>query len=280
MIFRLRLLAATTMREAARRKLVLMGALAGAAFLLLYGLAFHLAVANPGNIINSASRLVEQQAAGVFALLGLYAANLLVVTIAIIASVDALPGEIASGAMQTLLAKPIARWQLLLGKWLGFVALLTLFLLALEGGVMLIAWVYSGYVVPHALAGLALMWLEMVLLLTVTILAGTRLSSLASGIVALGLFGLAFLGGWIEQAGAITRHPGVVKLGIVASLVMPSEALWRRAAFEMKSPLASLFGAGPFVLISVPSPLMVGYAAAYAFLAMLLALRSFHTRDM
>lgn len=277
---RIGLIATTTMREAVRRKLVLIAALAGAAFLLLYGFAYHAASSNPRNIINNASRLVDQQAAGMFALLGLYAANLLVVTIAILASVDTLPGEIASGAMQTLLCKPLPRWQLLLGKWLGFVGLLTLFLLALEGGVMAMAWVFARYVVPHALVGLALMWLEMALLLTITILAGTRLSALASGIVTLGLFGVAFLGGWIEQIGAATKHAGVVQIGILASLIMPSEALWRRAAFEMQSPLAGLLGMNPFSGLSVPNPLMVGYAAVYAAVAMACALRSFQTRDL
>lgn len=275
-----RLIALTTMREAVRRKLVLMAALAGAAFLLLYGLAFYAAASNPRNIVNAASRLIERQAAGLFTLLGLYAANLLIATIAILASVDALPGEIASGAIQTLLAKPLSRGQLLLGKWLGFLVLLTAFLAALEGGVMAIAWSFTGYVVPHPVVGLALVWLEMALLLTVTLLAGTRLSALASGIVSLGLFGLAFLGGWIEQIGAATRHAGVVQIGIAASLVMPSEALWRRAAFEMQSPLASVLNMNPFSGFSVPSSLMVVYAAVYAALALALALRSFRLRDL
>lgn len=280
MMRRLGLIATTTMREAVRRKLVLMAALAGGCFLLLFGLAFHLAVANPRSGMNANGRMFQQQIQGSFALLGLYAANLLVVTIAILSSVDALPGEIASGALQTLVSKPLPRWQLLWGKWLGFAGLLTVFQLALEGGVMLIVRANSGFVVPHAGAGLMLMWMEMALLLTVTLLAGTRLSALASGIVALGLFGLAFLGGWIEQIGALTQHTGVVKLGILASLVMPSEALWRRAAFEMQSPLAGILGVGPFVSISVPSLLMIGYAALYAVAALGLALRSFQLRDL
>lgn len=280
MMRRLHLIATTTMREAVRRKLVLMAALAGGCFLLLFGLAFHLAVANPRSGMNANGRMIQQQVQGSFALLGLYAANLLVVTIAILSSVDALPGEIASGALQTLVSKPLPRWQLLWGKWLGFAGLLTVFQLALEGGVMLIVRANSGFVVPHAGAGLMLMWMEMALLLTVTLLAGTRLSALASGIVALGLFGLAFLGGWIEQIGALMQHTGVVKLGILASLVMPSEALWRRAAFEMQSPLAGILGVGPFVSISVPSLLMIGYAALYAVAALGLALRSFQLRDL
>lgn len=275
------ILATATVREAARRKLVLMAALAGAAFLLLYGLAFYAALHRPTNVINAASRLIERGAADLLLLLGLYAANLLVVMIAILAAMDTLSGGIASGAIQTLLSKPLARWHLLLGKWLGFAVLLTAFQLALEGGVMAIAWGFTGYVAPHALHGLALLWLEMVLLLTVTLLWGTRFSTLANGALSLGLFGVAFLGGWIEQVGALTHHAAVVQIGIVASLIMPSEALWHRAAFEMQSPFlgALNLGMNPISGVSIPSPLMVGYAAIYLGAALALALRFFQRRD-
>lgn len=273
-------IALTTVREAVRRKLVGLAALVGTAFLLLYGLAFHLAVGNPHGVVHNASRLIAQQAEGMFLLMGLYAANMLVATIAILASIDALSGEIANGAIQTLLSKPLARWQLFIGKWLGFAALLTIFEALLLGGVMMIAYVATGFAAPHITAGVALLWLEMLLLLTVTLLWGTRLSTLANGVLSLGLFGLAFLGGWIEQIGALTAHPGAVQVGIVASLIMPSESLWRRAAFEMQTPLMSALNLGPFASASVPSRLMVGYAAVYAAVALALALRSFATRDI
>jgi Cu-processing system permease protein len=277
------ILALTTMREAARRKIVLMAVLVAAAFLLLYGAAFYFAAVNPNNVVNAASRLLQQQAAGMFLLLGLYAANLLVGLVTILASIDTLSGEMASGAIQTLVSKPLARGQLLLGKWLGFVLLLTAFLAALEGGVMAIVWSFTRYTPPHALHGMALLWLEMVLLLTVTLLWGTRFSTLANGVLSLGLFGVAFLGGWIEQVGALAHQPHAVQVGIVASLIMPSEALWHRAAFEMQSPLMSILTEGPrpfFSTASIPSPTMVAYAALYAAVALALALRLFASRDL
>ncbi len=274
------LIAATTVHQAVRRKLVLMAAVACGGFLLLYGLAFAAAMANANNVINAASRLIQREAASSFMLLGLYAADLLTATIAILAASDTISGEIASGAMQTLASKPVARWQIFLGKWVGFVLLLTALLAVLQGGVMLIAWGFTGYSAPNVASGLGLLWLEMVVLVTITLLWGTRLSTLANGVLSLGLFGLAFLGGWIEQLGAVTQHVRVVQIGIVASLIMPSEARWRRAAFDMRSPLSAAVNFGPFTWASVPSGLMVVYAAAYAALALMLGLRSFATRDL
>ena len=95
-----------------------------------------------------------------------------------------------------------------------------------------------------------------------------------------GLYGLAFIGGWIEQIGAIIQNPTAVKVGIIASLIIPSEFLWRRVAFEMQTPLASALGMSPFGASSVPSPLMVGYTVLYLLGALWLTVRVFQKRDI
>jgi hypothetical protein len=71
-----------------------------------------------------------------------------------------------------------------------------------------------------------------------------------------------------------------VDVGIVSSLVMPSEAVWRRAAFEMESPLAGSLQFSPFADISVPSLMMVGYAGAYLLGALAIAIYHFQNRDL
>lgn len=124
------------------------------------------------------------------------------------------------------------------------------------------------------------MWLESVLLLTITFAFGTRFSTLTNGVMALGLHGFAFLGGWIEQFGTITNNSEMKNIGVVASLIMPSEALWRRAAFEMQSPLAGAFGFTPFATGATPSVWMVSYAALYATAALGVALHLFAKRDL
>src|SRR5574340_1112527 len=98
-------------------------------------------------------------------------------------------------------------------------------------------------------------------------------SALATGGVVFGLYGLAFIGGWIEQFGAMIQNATAVKVGIIASLIMPSETLWRRAAFEMQTPLAGALGMSPFGTISVPSPLMIGYTGLYLLVTLALAIR-------
>jgi len=95
-----------------------------------------------------------------------------------------------------------------------------------------------------------------------------------------GLYGLAFIGGWIEQFGSILQNETAVKVGIVTSLIIPSEALWRRASFEMQTPLASVLAMSPFGAYSVPSVLMVVYAFVYLILTLVAAVNTFQHRDL
>jgi len=125
------------------------------------------------------------------------------------------------------------------------------------------------------------MWLNELLLLDVTLLGGTQLSTLANGVLVFAAYGVAFIGGWIEQIGAFLGNQTTVVIGILASLLMPSEALWKRAAFEMRTVLADAVGPNPFIsTLSVPSLMMVGYAVLYAAVALTLVVWNFGRRDL
>jgi sulfite exporter TauE/SafE len=69
-------------------------------------------------------------------------------------------------------------------------------------------------------------------------------------------------------------------VGIITSLIIPSESLWRRAAFEMQSPLSGVLGMSPFGTTSAPSMLMIGYAAVYLVVVLMAAVSTFNHRDL
>jgi ABC-type transport system involved in multi-copper enzyme maturation permease subunit len=211
---------------------------------------------------------------------GLYAVNFLMVMTAVLMPVDTLSGDIRSGAIQTLVTKPVRREAIVLGKWLAFWLILVLYLLLMAGGVLLIVRVIAGLVMPNTLTGLALILLEATLLMTITILGGTRLNTLTNGVMALGLYGLAFIGGWMEQIGTLFGNVTAQNVGVIASLIVPTEALWQLASYNMQPPLLRDVAETPFVIASVPSNGMVMWAVAYTVIALALALRLFHTRDL
>jgi ABC-type transport system involved in multi-copper enzyme maturation permease subunit len=271
-------MAGVTFREAARKKLLLMALLAGAAFIALFSTGMHFQVKDIR--ARQLSPLIAQEAFRGFLMVGLYAVDLLAVVMTALTSVDTLSGEISSGTIQAVATKPVGRRQILMGKWLGFAGMLTAYLAVMVGGVVGMAHWLSGVGPRNLMLGASLMWFECLLILSLTLLFGTTFSTLANGVLVLGLHGIAFLGGWIEQVGAVVHSPRTVTLGIVSSVIMPSESLWRRAAFEMQSPLVGAINISPFSNASVPSRAMIAYAVTYTILAMALALRRFGRRDL
>lgn len=210
---------------------------------------------------------------------GLYVVHFLTVMLAIFASVDTVSGEIASHTVQALVTKPVRRWQIIAGKWLGYGAMMVLYLGLLGGGILLAVYALTGYVPPNPFAGIGLLMLESLVLLSLSLLAGTYLSTLTNGVVLFMLYGLAFIGAWVEQIGSFLQSRAAVNIGIVTSLLMPVESLWRRAAYLMQPPFASAIPS-PFGGVSPPSAAMVIYAALYAALAFGLAMRAFSRRDL
>jgi len=277
-----------TFREATRRRIVLTGLVLGVCFLMLFSFGFHYiivqvrqnesALANPGQ--QAVSRIAETEGQNTLLLAGLYAVTFLSIAMAALLGADTLAGEIGSGTIQTIVTKPIRRSDVVFGKWLGFAWLLGLYFLLVAGGTVMSVWLQTGYIPRNLPSGLALIYLESLLVMTISLACSSAFSALATGGIVFGLYGLAFIGGWIEQIGAVLNNATAVKVGIIASLIIPSESLWRRAAFEMQTPVAGLLGMSPFGATSVPSPLMVAYAVLYLLAALYLAVRTFARRDL
>lgn len=272
------IMAGVTLREAARKKMLWMALAAGGAFLILFGTGLHFQAKDFA--AQGMSPVLRREIAFTMLTMGLYAIDLLAVLMTILTSVDTLSGEIASGTIQAIATKPIPRWQVLVGKWFGFLGMLTAYITIMVGGVNAVTYLMAGITARHLVRGFSLIWMESAVLLSVTFAFATYFSTLTSGVLALGLHGLAFLGGWIEQFGAIMHTQRAVDVGVIASVLMPSETLWRRAAFEMQSPLANALHISPFSTLSVPSMTMVSYAALYLAVALLIAIRHFSQRDL
>jgi ABC-type transport system involved in multi-copper enzyme maturation permease subunit len=273
-------IARLTFREAGRRKILLAAFVLGLIYLAIYGVGFYYVNLETMRSQGGPGIIELNQIRNFLFMAGLYVVNFLTVMMAVLTSVDTLSGEIASGTIHTLVSKPVQRWEIVFGKWLGFAGMLTLYLLLMAGGTIGLVYLISGYIAPNVLSGLGLMWMNAVLLLGVSLAGGAVLSTLANGVLVFGMYGIAFVGGWIEQIGSFIQNQTAVNVGIISSLIIPSEALWKRAAFEMQSPLVSALGFSPFTAASKPSQIMVLYGLIYAVLALWLAIRLFTRRDL
>jgi hypothetical protein len=269
-----------TFREAARKRVLLAALGLGAAFVALDAIGFHFIVKGFAGHMGPLAAAQKRFTIVFFSLAGLYAVNFLTAMAAVMLPVDTLAGEIVSGVAQTLAARPVRRSGILLGKWLAYVAIVAGYQLLLAGGVLAVAAAIGGYVPPHLALGLPLMVLESALLVTLSVAGGARFTTVTNGMIAFGLYGLAFVGGWVEQVGAWTHNTAARDVGTIASLVMPTESLWQRAAHEMQPAVMAQLQLTPFSPASVPSAAMIVWAGAWALAVLAWGLRGFSRRPL
>ncbi len=274
----LSLIAGVTFREAARRKILWAALLAAAAFLALFGTGMHFQVKDPH--FTKIPPVLRYQALSSILQVGFYAIDMLAVLMTVLTSVDSISGEIASSTIHAVATKPIHRWQLLLGKWFGFAAMVAVYVALVFAGVVAIGHFIAGVQPRGAVQGASLIYLECLLVLTLTFLFGTIFSTLTNGVIVLGLHGIAFIGGWLEQIGSVTQSSRLINLGILSSVLMPSEAIWRRACYVMQSSIARTLDFSPFASRSAPSSTMMLYSIAYLLVALCSALYRFQQRDL
>jgi hypothetical protein len=102
-----------------------------------------------------------------------------------------------------------------------------------------------------------------------------------NGVVVLGWYGIAFIGGFVEQIGVAAGLTAVRNVGIVASLISPADSLWRFGAMKMVPAAARGIGpAGLFTGVSTPSVWALWWAGGFAIALLAWALRSFDRRAL
>lgn len=276
-------IAELTIQEGRRRKIVRLAVIMGALFLLLYGLGVHYIFVQfeEAGFLDQTNNAEIEIPKTVLTMTGLYVTNFLVVIMSVLISVASVSQEIDTHVIDVIVTKPLRRLEVILGKWLGFAFMVTLYSLFLSGGVILISYLRTGLVLQNVAQGLALMSLSAWVVMTLTIAGGTFLSTLANGVVAFMLYGLAFIGGWVETIGAAFRNETAVNIGIFSSLLMPIEALWKKAVVLFTPRvLGNPTFAGPFAVTSEPSDAMVWYAVGYVLVLLAFAMWHFTKRDL
>ncbi|MBA3621042.1 MAG: ABC transporter permease [Euzebyales bacterium] len=274
-----------SVKEAVSRKLLLAGALLSLAFLVLFGLGFN---ALYSRAANEAGQAETAQVGGIMTMLGVYIVQFLVAFLALFLATGAVSSEIDSGTLHAILARPLSRRSWLGQRWLAFAGTIAVYAVLMAGLLLVIAQVIAGYGAVAPLRAISLLVLEGLLLLSLGFLGSTLWSTLANGAVVFSLFGMAWLAGIIEFAGEMVGNDLMRNIGIAVSLLVPSDALWRGAAYYLQSPaflaassaMGDPGGAGPFGGSAPPSAALVGWSIVYAVLLLTLASRRFARRDL
>jgi Cu-processing system permease protein len=285
-----------TFREAVRRK-ALYGALAMTiAFLALYSWGMDVAMrelagdVGPSSLARRASEVgidinFTVLAVGQLLLAGLYAVSNIASLLAIFMAAGTIAQEVDQGTLYAIVAKPVARWQVVLGKWLGGAAMLAVYVAVTASATAAIVFWRSGYISENLLQGVLFLIAKAALLYSITMLASAVMPAITAGIVMFIVFSVTNVTGVLEQVGHEVEIEAMVRIGIYGSLVLPADALWKMAAYAVQPPnplpaLGIRVMIGPFMVLFPPSIWMGIYAFSYTAAALGLAVWRFGRRDL
>ncbi len=280
------LIAQLTFQEAMRRKVVLGVVALSLAFIALYAYGYHLFVIdwNHNHTMQQArgTGLVTYPImASAMVMLGLYTVNFLTGIMTIFAAVGAIASEIDAGTLHAIVPKPLARWEIVIGKYLGFAAMLIVYIVVMSASVVVTSVTIGHYTPPNVVQGTLLIILVSLILLSLTMLGSTIFSTMANGIVVFMLYGMAMTGGLVEQIGTLLNNDVMVNIGIVTSIIVPSDSMWRLASYVVQPRLAISFtGPNPLGTTVPPSTFAVEYAAVYCLVLLIGAVLVFRRRDL
>jgi ABC-type transport system involved in multi-copper enzyme maturation permease subunit len=216
-----------------------------------------------------------------------YMFNVVVAMGAVFVAAPTIAGEIESGIALAMLPRPIRRIEIVLGKWLGLAVLVAAYTALTAGLEFLAVDAILGYMPPHPILAILYLSGEAVVLLTFAILLSTRLAPTTSGVIAVVLFGMAWLAGVAESIGLAFANTTLTDVGILMSLLLPTDALWRGVIYNLE-PVALITIAGasreatanPFFVAAPPPLAYVVWAVAWAIVVLGAAVYSFQQRDL
>jgi ABC-type transport system involved in multi-copper enzyme maturation permease subunit len=230
--------------------------------------------------------------------LKLLASQILIVVVFLFAAVlslmsvllaaPSISGDVETNLVLAVLARPVRRSELVLGKWLGQAALIVMYSVGAGVLELVVVDVVTGYVPPRPVELIVYVAGVGVVLLTVALLLSTRLAGMTAGMIPLAAYFMAWVGGILGGVGQAINNQGLIAAGVVTRLVLPTDGLWRGAVFAMEpaSVVATLRatgplgGASPFSATDAPAPAFLVWTVVW-FAAMIgLTLWSFRTREL
>ncbi len=201
----------------------------------------------------------------------------------------AIAGDVESGTLLAMLARPISRADLVLGRWLGLCLVTAAY--AFASGVLAIGMValVSGYMPPDPWIAVGCLMGEAIATLTLALALGTRLPAIAAGAISVVAFGMSWFGGVLASAAGLLRAEALVPSLDFLRLGMPTDLLWRGVVHALEPPLALLvargldprgFAADPFFAQSAISLEAIAWSIAWTAGVLVAGVLAFSRREL
>ncbi|HVC75516.1 MAG TPA: ABC transporter permease [Candidatus Micrarchaeaceae archaeon] len=196
--------------------------------------------------------------------------------------------EVESGLLLSMLARPMRRSEVVIGKWLGLAVLVAIYA---AGSALLemaaVDWA-TGYVPPHPIDLIVYVGAEGLALLSLGLLLSTRLSGITGGVIALVAWLMGWVAGVVGDIGVGLQNQAIENVGTISHLILPTDGLWRGAVYAMEpdAVLATLRAAGtigranPFSAVDPPPVEFLAWVVVWFAIMLALSIWSFRTREI
>jgi ABC-type transport system involved in multi-copper enzyme maturation permease subunit len=210
---------------------------------------------------------------------------------AVFVAAPMISGDVESGISLAILTRPLSRADVVLGKWLGLVALVSTYIAATVAIELVGVKLITDYQPPSPVFTILFLIAETVVLMTLALLISTRLSGMTGGVIALGAYGISWLGGIAGAVGAAFQNSTITHIGTTTQLLLPTDGLWRGAVYSMEPAaiitIARAAGAAgraasanPFLELNPPPLTYLLWCAGWLVAMLALTVYSFHRREI
>jgi ABC-type transport system involved in multi-copper enzyme maturation permease subunit len=281
-----RIVAGFALRESVRRRVFAVVGLLTIGFLALYALAVWQAYRTIGNAPDGGLAGVDTRTVAAATLLGLamFATMFLGTVLAVFLTLGAVRGDAERGLLQPLLVRPLARRDLLLGRFGAAAVVCGIYVVLVFLAEAAITRVFGGWWPDRTLLPAIELALAVAVLCALSLAGSVVLSSTANGIAVFMVFGAGLTGGLLGQIAQVIGSGTLDDVATATSWALPFEALYQGALSDIT---AGTFGftrlaldLGPFGGAQTFGAWLWPYTAAYVAVVGALAVRAFTRRDL
>jgi len=238
------------LREAVRRRVILVVVFLTVCFLALYALGCAVTF-NEIESLGSGSQIDQRVLTGSTLLcLAMFTTLFLGAVLAVFLTLGAVRGDAERGLLQPLVVRPVGRTSLLLGRFAGAAAVCALYVAVMYSAAVLITGISGDWWPDRGVgAGIGLV-VAVVVIAAISLLGSIFLSSTANGIAVFMLFGAGLAAGLLGQIGDALAVQTLQDVAKVSSWLLPFEALYQAGLHGLTADTSGITGVivqlGPF----------------------------------
>jgi len=276
-----------TLHEAMRKRIFLAVVVLSVVLLLGFAILFNFVVDASNGPPQLSHDLFLLGIGGFMSIPAIWLVYLLSSVLTILLTTNMLSGEIDAGTFTIIVPKPIHRFEIVFGKWLCYVLLLTAYTASLFFVFLVVIYLKTNYWPSDALRALGILELAVLVLMGLTTCGSAFVPTMVNGAIILVLFIGAQISSFINLIApfvAPSAKDNVQNTTTVISLIMPTDALWHGSSFYLTSGASTLLQAAhintPFTSMEPIAAALLVWAVIYALVLPLCGAWRFQYRDL